>query len=225
MLNDFIPRAVLAFPSVIPHLKSGYYKTYEYFDATLRRMVTAVYNGNMGGDFVDTLAALLRGQITQAFRQAYEDEGFTDMFPPAYLQTALDNQITAQVQFDWIYQYYKDIVDARVDSKPLDPLLARVSLWANRYTESYNLAVMEIQKAMGGKLMWKLGATEQHCDTCSALDGIVAFAAEWDLAGCKPQSAPNSALTCGGWQCDCSLVSTDKRRSPNAFDRIMAARK
>lgn len=224
MLNDLLVRAVVLVPSIIPHLGGGFYKTYDYMLGVIERLVRGVYNGNVGGDFVDALGNLLTGQITQAFRQAYEDEGFTDMFPPEYLQTALDAMLTQHVNFDWIYQYYKDIVDARVDETSIQPLLARASLWANRYNEAYSAAMLSIQIANGGKLVWELGETEQHCTTCAALDGIVAYASEWELSGCKPQAAPNGALECGGWQCDCKLSPTTKRRSPNAFDRIMTAR-
>ena len=96
---------------------------------------------------------------------------------------------------------------------------SRVDIWANRYPETENRARMHF----GGKqrLEWVLGATEKHCSTCAALNGIVAFAEEWEESGVQPQSPPNGALECGGWQCDCSLVPTDRRRSANALTRIM----
>ena len=232
MLNDLFVRAVVLVPSIIPHLGGGFYKTYDYMLGVIERLVRGVYNGNVGGDFVDALGNLLTGQITQAFRQAYEDEGFTDMFPPEYLQIALNAMLTQHVKFDWIYQYYKDIVDARVDETPMQPLLARAALWANRYNEAYNAAILAIQSANGGKLVWEIGETEEHCPACRDLNGIVAYASEWELAGCKPQNAPNPALTgdrdgekgCEGWRCDCRLIPTTKRRSPKAFDKIMKAR-
>lgn len=225
MLNSLIPSAVLAFPAVIPHLKAEFYKTYSYLLNTVQHMVYGVYNGNMGGDFVDILGNLLTGQITQAFQQAYEDEGFTGFILPAELQSALTDQINTLVNFDYIYQYYKDIVDARVDGTSIIPLLARAQLWANRYNESYNLAIMILTKMHGGKLMWVEGDTVHKCSTCLALDGIVAYAAEWERAGVKPQDAPNAALECDGWQCLCSLTPTNKRRTRKAYDKIMAARK
>jgi hypothetical protein len=192
--------------------------------AVIRHSVQSVYNGWMGGDFVDVLASLMRGQLTQAFQQAWEDDGNTSFMLPDFLQIALDALIIQLVNFDYIYQYYKDIVDARVDGASVDPLLARAELWANRYNEAYSQAVALIASKTGGKLIWILGGTEEHCPTCAALNGIVAYASEWDLAGVHPQSAPNGALECGGWRCDCSCPPTTQRRTRNAFDRIMSAR-
>lgn len=222
---DIVSAAVYAVPSVITHLGAGFYKTYDYMLGVITHSVTSVYNGFMGGEFVDILQSLITGQLTQAFRQAWEDSGQTSFLLPPYLQSALDGMIQEATTFEYIYGYYTDIVDARLDGTPLQPLLARAQLWANRYNEAYNLAMSLIERENGGKLKWMLGATEQHCVTCAALDGIVAFAAEWEMAGVRPQGAPNGALQCGGWKCDCSLAPTAERRTRKAFDRIMSARK
>lgn len=225
MDSKLIVRAVMLAPSfIIPNLKAGFYKTYDYMLGVIRHSVQSVYNGWMGGEFVDILQALIVGQMTQAYRQAWEDDGNTSFFLPDYLQAGLDANIARNTNFDYLYQYYTDIIDARVDGTPIEPLLARASLWANRYNEAYNEAVALIAAKNGGKLVWRLGRTEQHCGTCAALNGIVAYASEWELAGCYPQNAPNSALECGGWRCDCGLENTTERRTRNAFDRIMSIR-
>ena len=67
----------------------------------------------------------------------------------------------------------------------------------------------------------EMGATEEHCATCAALDGLVAYAVDWERSGVKPQNPPNGALECGGWRCDCSLVPTKERATNNAFDEIV----
>ena len=225
MKADLLVRAVMLAPLyIIPNLKAGFYKTYDYMLGVISHSVQSVYNGWMGGEFVDIIQALIVGQMTQAYRQAWEDDGNTSFFLPDFLQVGLDANIARNTNFDYIYQHYKDIIDARVDKTPIDPLLARASLWANRYNEAYNEAVALISSSRGGKLVWRLGRTEQHCGTCGALNGVVAYADEWELAGCYPQNAPNSALECGGWRCDCSLESTSARRTRNAFERIMSIR-
>jgi hypothetical protein len=221
---DIASAAVYAVPDVIPLLGSAFYKTYDYMLGVITHAVTSVYNGFMGGEFVDILQSLITGQLTQAFNQAWEDSGETSFSLPDYLQSALDAMIQTNINFDFIYGYYTDIVDARVDGTPLQPLLSRADLWANRYNEAYNQAAALIVQANGGKLEWVLGATEQHCQTCAALNGIVAYAWEWEEAGVHPQSAPNHALECGGWKCDCSLSPTDKRKTRGAMERIMQAR-
>lgn len=197
------------------------FKSYDYMLSTITRMVNQVYSNNMGGEFVDILGALIRGQMRDAYRTAYADAGFSDALPD-WLQASLEEQITKQASFDYIYRFYTDIIDARVDGTPIAPLLVRAQLWANRYNEAMAEANTVITAKLGGRLVWKLGETEQHCTSCAALNGIVAFATEWELSGVKPQNAPNDRLECEGWQCDCRMEPTNKRRSPNAWDRIMS---
>lgn len=193
-------------------------KTVAYFEATLTRMVRNVYDGDLGGEFVQIMRDLVLGQISQAFETAWTDDG-NELPPPEYIRDA--SQEMVREQWTHIDDFYRAIIDARVDQTGVDALLSRVQLWANRYNEAYNEGVRLIALNTGGKLIWRLGRTEQHCDTCSRLNGIVAYASEWETAGVKPQAAPNPYLTCGGWRCDCSLDPTNKRKSPGALDRIL----
>lgn len=222
-----IKTLISKFPAVIPSLKGkarwiafafvlGERKTVEYFDRELTRMVTNVYNGDLGGQFIDIMASLIQGQITQAYEQAWRDDG-NELPLPDYLANAAEEAILNQ--YDFVDQFYRDIVDARIDETPLDALLARVDMWANRWQEAYNNAVALMAIENGDKLIWVYGDTE-HCDTCNRLNGIVAYASDWDELGVHPQQAPNEHLDCGGWRCGCSLEVTSARRTPNAKQRI-----
>ena len=193
-------------------------KTYDYFLQNLARLIRSVYDNNLGGEFIDIMANLISGQLTQAYEQAWKDEEGEGELPD-YLSASLENAILGQ--YEHVDQFYRDIVDARVDETSIDPLLARATLWAERWTEAYNTAVALITSANGGNLAWELGETEEHCETCAALNGIVARASEWEELGVHPQGAPNELLVCRGWHCDCRLSPTDKRRSPKAYNTIM----
>lgn len=201
-------------------------KTYDFFYETLENLVKSVYNGYLGGEFQDILQNLILGQISQAYEAAWVDDG-NDLPPPEYIREA--SQAAVLNQYDFIAGYYQDIVDARVDGTPIQPLLNRVGLWANRYTEAYNDAVSLILSETGGKQIWRLGVTEQHCPFCKAFNGLVAYASEWRQLGIAPQNAPNPVLTgerdgekgCEGWHCDCTLAPTDRRRSPKVFDTLL----
>ena len=221
-----IREAVKLVPQVRPHLsdkarfymyETVAYKTYDYMLKQIEGLVRGVYSGDVGGAFIDTMANLISGQFTQAFEQAWKDEEGRGELPD-YLASALESAILNQ--YDYVDQYYRDIVDARVDKTPIDPLLFRATLWAQRWTESYNEAIRLIALENGGNMVWTLGATEAHCPECAAFDGIVARASEWDALGIRPQNAPNSAISCGGWQCDCSLTPTDKRRTAGAYGKL-----
>ena len=228
LLYNFMRRAMCDVPAVIPLLSNkarfymyqpATYKTYDYMLKQIERLVKGVYSGNIGGQFIDTMANLISGQLTQAYEQAWTDEeGEGDI--PDYLSSSLETAILGQ--YDFVDQYYKDIVDAKVDKTPIDPLLFRAKLWAQRWTESYNEAVRLIVLDSGGNMIWTLGATEAHCPECAAFNGKVARAKEWDTLGIRPQNAPNKKLTCGGWQCDCSLTPTDQRRTAGAYGKLEA---
>ena len=222
-LLPHIRQVVATFPEVRTYLsgrsrwtlyKPAEYKTVDYMENAIEGLVNGVYNGNIGGQFIDTMANIISGQLTQAYRQAWEDEGNTDYFAPDYLAESLEAMILNQ--YDYVDQFYRDIVDARVDGTSVSPLLARAKLWANQWNAAYNEAVRLITLQGGGNLVWEYGDAE-HCNTCLSLNGIVARASEWDVLGVKPQG---DMLECGGWNCKCALVSTDKRRSPNAYGRI-----
>lgn len=218
---------IRAVPSVIPYLSPATWqalkaamKTYDYFLSVLERLIETVYNGTLGGEFIGILEDLILGQISQAYESAWTDEG-NELPVPDYLRDA--SQAAVRDQQSYVDGFYREIIDARVDGTPINPLLARASLWANRYNESYNDALLLIGSKEGGNLVWRLGATEKHCSSCSSLNGIVARASEWESLDVHPQGAPNGLLECGGWKCDCSLESTTQRRSPKAYESILNA--
>lgn len=229
-MNIFISTirtAIRLYPNIEPLLKdkarwiiatSEPYKTYDFFLSTLQRMVTNVYENRLGGDFIDIMASLIYGQLDQAYHQAWTDEGDGTDYPQ-YLADSFEEMYLGQ--YDFVDQFYRDIVDARIDQAPIEPLLQRITLWVNRWNEAYNEALRLIAADNGDNMIWQLGETEEHCPECNALNGIVARASDWESLNVHPQGAPNDKISCGGWQCGCSLTPTDKRRSPKAYDSIL----
>jgi hypothetical protein len=222
LTRDHLIQAIVLVPGVKAYLVDnalGMLKSYDYYYRSLTHNVTMLYNGQIGGDFIDIMQNLIHGQLSDAYESALSDNGIM----PGEATEQMRAQVQAFIESDqgYVESYYRDIIDAAVDEKPIDGLLSRVDLWANRWNEVYNAAQVTITSTYGGRLMWVEGDTLDKCDSCIRLDGIVAFASDWEAAGVFPQNAPNQALICGGWNCGCSLVPTDKRRSPNALDRIM----
>lgn len=230
--NALIKSAVRRFPELVPHLKGrarwiAYsiggmdagrrleFKTVEFYLRQLQGLIRAVYNGILGGEFIDIMANLIQGQLTQAFQLAIDEAGaeWNDE-----LRAAVEEMILSE--YTHVDQLYRDIVDARVDGTPIDPLLQRAQLWANRWNDAYNHAKQLIASMFGERMIWVYGDTD-HCDTCLSLNGIVAFASEWEQLNVRPQNPPNPLLICGGWRCQCRLEVTTQRRSPKAFQTIM----
>lgn len=197
-------------------------KSVEFFQRTLERMVANVYNNQIAGEFIDLLANLISGQLTQAFEQAWTDEGDEGDLPP-YLADALEEMILNQ--YEHVDQYYRDIVDARIDQTPIDPLLSRAADWAGQWDVAYREAVRLIQLQNGGNMVWRKGETESGCSTCASLDGIVMSAREWQELDVHPRGYPNPKLECEGGgpanHCDCTLEPTDQRRSPKAYSMVI----
>lgn len=84
----------------------------------------------------------------------------------------------------------------------------RVDMWGNKSLDDlYYTAFREAGATI--EAVWKLGSTEEHCDTCKSRDGEAKTVDEWGKIG-FPR---DRRLDCGGWQCDCDLFNkkTGKR--------------
>ena len=136
-LLPHIRQVVATFPEVRTYLtgrarwslyRPTEYKTYDYMLSVITGLVNGVYSGNVGGQFIDTMANVISGQLTQAYQQAFEDEGFTEFALPDYLAQSLEDMILNQ--YDYVDSFYRSIIDARVDGTPIAPLLQRAELWA-----------------------------------------------------------------------------------------------
>lgn len=218
---------ITKYPAVTPHLKGlarwlafislDETKDAGDFTARLSNLIKALFEGVIDvPSFVDSMAALISRQITLAYRSAWNDEGDGGAMP-AYLTSAAESFIIGQ--FSFVDGFAREIRDAGLSGGNINALLNRVPMWAARYDQAYNDALLLIAQTNGGKLKWVYGEAE-HCDTCQNLNGIVAYASEWGTLNVKPQSAPNAALDCGGWKCKCSLLPTDERKTRGAVDRI-----
>ncbi len=81
------------------------------------------------------------------------------------------------------------------------------TLWVNKsLTDFYNAGLLSANA--NGMYEWQLGATEDHCATCLRMNGQKHRLKEYHAKGILPKS---NQLSCGGWQCDCSLVKTTGR--------------
>ncbi|MBU2249816.1 MAG: hypothetical protein KKD77_23920 [Gammaproteobacteria bacterium] len=195
-------------------------KTEAYYTRVLARGVRDVYNGKASADdLLNTMIRLLDEQLRRAWNEGMRQNGLdpkTDMTDEweQILQDIISNE------FNYVEQFIADVVEARDNGQPIEPLLTRVDLWASRYNEVVNRAILETAGEKD-KLEWVLGRTEEHCVTCAALAGTVATAQEWATSGFRPQNPPNPMLECQGWRCDCELVPTDKRKTSNALDFLL----
>ena len=196
-------------------------KTVAFFRRVMRRATLQFYRGDIDAfQFIDRMTDLIEDQFGRAWNAGARDAGFNpadmDDIDLSMLSHAIDGQA------DFLLNFAEAVENAALEDAPIDPLYSRIDLWANRYDETINDARMHFSQRQGDdlRLVWRLGATEQHCTTCAMLDGIVATVAQWRASGYRPQHAPNARLECGGWRCDCQLEPTDEELTSSGIPII-----
>lgn len=197
-------------------------KTVAEYRGRLSGALDKLLRGGADAGFISTFARSIDVQLTKAWNEGADTIGVApdEMTPDDFkqLEAIIDNE----------NQFITGVIDAiREDQgKEMDPEAlkkkyeARVDVWANRYPDTVNRAIMWFGQQE--RLMWTLGDTEEHCSTCPKLNKIVAFGWEWDRAGVYPGRPPNDKIECGGWRCGCDCKPTKRRRSPRALERILS---
>lgn len=199
-------------------------KTEAMFLRQLWHYALELYRGGSEFTFLNDMIAAIGSQLTKAWREGADAVGVS---PDEF--TLSDDAIIQGIIEDEYNQVLKLGADILADkaagmsvSDFRNKYKPRVEMWALRYTDTVNRAKAHFGKKI--KLEWVMGETEEHCATCNRLNGMVAWADEWETAGVFPQNPPNDALECGGWRCGCRLEKTDKRRSPNALSTLLDMR-
>jgi len=196
-------------------------KTYDEYRARLWGAANRLYNGGRDANFVSSFVRSIDVQLTEAWNQGADEVGVKPDEMTSDDMVILSTIIENENQF--VERIAGDIAQAHDDEMTPEDFQkqfgSRVDLWSNRWKETVNRA--HVQFGSKKRLKWNLGKTEQHCSTCQALNGIVAFGSEWEQARFHPQMPPNDLLECRGWLCDCSLTPTTERRTPKALDRLL----
>lgn len=198
-------------------------KTEEMFLRQLRTYCLQLFRGELGEfAWIDDMSTTIADQMGKAWREGaraveVEPSEFTDEDIEE-----LDKIIRSE--YNYVLNLGSDILALRLMGGTLEEyrnkFASRIEVWAHRYTDVVNQAKVWFGKRKKAKLKWQIGETEEHCATCAALNGIVAYAEDWERSGIHPQNPPNQALECGGWRCDCALVPTTERATNNALERI-----
>lgn len=186
------------------------------FRSSIRSAVRALWSGVWDYyQFFDDMLLVVDNGYTRAWYEGAQECGIQPAELTPEERTRLRQAIVGGQQH--IDGFATEIeANSKEEGGKLTPLLVRADLWVNQY-DSVRLQAQSI--ACGDrKYRWVLGANEQHCRSCSALDGKVKRMSFWrDYA--LPRNAPNPRLECGGWRCRCDLVATDEHmtrgRMPN----------
>ncbi len=198
-------------------------KTLAFYQRGIDKLTRELYRGDIDKtEFENGMVDLIDQQLDKAWRAGMDNNELDpskDMTPEfeAELERIKLNEV------DYVTEFGQAIIDAaKADTENETPkeslpgLYSRAEIWATRYTDVVNQAQL-FTADKNDRMKWVYGDTE-HCDTCMALNGVVATAEEWQESGFTPQAPPNDQLDCGGWQCKCSFEPTGEKVSPNRFD-------
>lgn len=177
------------------------------FRNSLRAAVRGLYLGALSrAEFTDSFKRSLQRHLILAWDEGASRYGISPEDYSEEEQAALEDFITDQYGF---VSSFADDIQAQSKKKggALEPLLARVDIWVNRYDEACSLA-----RTMAGAdepQIWKVNPRKEHCATCVALDGWVKRGSYWqqfyEETGIRPQSLD---LICHGYRCGCALKPT-----------------
>jgi len=178
----------------------------------LRAAAYAVWNGALTQpQGLASMYLTIGRELTRAWKEGAAECGIKpDEFTFEEI-VARDNFIRDQESYaprfiDFVIQ------NSKANGGKRSTVYARIELWVNNYKLARTQAAS--MSCANKKKVWRLGATEEHCDSCAKFNGRVYRYQTWAQNGALPQSR---RLCCGGWRCDCILEDTDERVTPGRF--------
>jgi hypothetical protein len=172
-------------------------KLYEYMAEYLRSSKSVVVDRNK-------FNRAINDGFTFAFVAGWADAGASELTPEA--QSWLNGRIADEIAF--AATLFADLKALREDDTiPMDAKLqaaeAHAAAYTNTLTGVYAEGKMRGEPERQG--VWRLGATEEHCKTCSWLNTQKQPMSWYIDNGYIPQEAGSATLDCGGWRCDCII--------------------
>ncbi|NOQ49283.1 MAG: hypothetical protein GQ553_01260 [Nitrosomonadaceae bacterium] len=190
---------------------------YNDYARGVRSAVYGLWSGKIDRfSFIDSMVSTIDRGVRRAWFEGASQCGIGPTELTVAEMDAMRELINSQ--FSYLVNFADDIEAGQKGFGLLSTQYARAELWVNRYNDAINKA--RIMACRDGKMIWTLGATEESCRTCNALNGKVKRTSTWADAGVKPQNAPNPLIECQGWNCLCSLTSTKKPLSKGPLPNL-----
>jgi hypothetical protein len=175
--------------------------TRDYGD-TLDRFVRDVLQRGGGEiDFRRAHKALIRSSAQPAYiegmREAGGSEEDMDDDDRAAIQAWIDEQVS------YVDAFAAAIRAASLSDAPAgaaDAILARVPVWAASLESLGGLGKASILESRPG--IWRLGETEEHCETCAGLHGQRHRLRWFTSRGLIPRQPGSETLQCKVYRCD-----------------------
>lgn len=179
------------------------------FCARLHKLIRDYWSESELDPFIDLnseLRALIEYHVSAAYFEGLKEGGVSPADFDADMSAEADNLVFAQ--FEYVDGFINAITDARADKSKRDSVNARADLWCNSVAAAGAAGLNAARKAE--IVIWRLGATEEHCETCAWLNGQRHRRRWFTERGYIPRQPGSETLECGGWRCDCELAAVTK---------------
>ena len=208
MNRSWLVQVIKAVPSVKPLLSDltlhelGEIKTVDYYNRRLMTLVQERYDGERTDEeFIAAFTLLMATQLTKAFEQGAQDVG-----GELDTETLLELEKYKQDENEYTRNLLAAILLAIAAGVGYEAFKVRAEMWANRFLDARNRAMVMVGRRRNVMLTWHEGDTKEKCTDCVGYDGQTRTATEWDIlyqvTGHKPQAR---GLECKGYNCRCSL--------------------
>lgn len=177
----------------------------ELWDAVYDAVFGFLDSNAQVGTYSRPMSTALSKAYIDASEIAYEDGGGSlplDEDTLAYAKAELSSQLG---YLDSMFETLKAL-RKEGDFDATATAFDKANSWANALDGFYN--AIKMMGAGNKMLTWVLGNAEKHCADCERLDGQRHRASWYSSHGYTPRR-PGSATACGGYNCDCRLVSDD----------------
>lgn len=148
------------------------------------------------------LGRLLRSLVKEATEAAYVE---------ALREADVEIDDTAMQEIDELYltqeDFIPDFADAIMVAKAQPDMRARIDERAGMWAQSVAGAKMagRANASKAEMVTWHLGRTEEHCETCTQLNGQRHRRSWFQVRRYFPRM-PGAAMDCGGFNCLCTLT-------------------
>lgn len=191
--------------------------TESLYRTALYTLITDAFDGRLDREQFGVAG---RDEISTAFANAFLnglDEGGVALSSPDEMDddevATLKLEVKAERGFWTAFanELYKEVIPLKGSpafETARTGILSRVEIWVRKGLNRVRGLGVLAAKA-NQMLLWRLGETEEHCESCIAANGQIHRARDW-----ARYVTPNSdELICGGWHCDCRLEPTTSRAS------------
>ena len=203
-VNNFIVAAFLAGADGMGVVHKDIASVASGYRSELESAVELVYRGRSTAvALVDRMGSLIAEYAERIFREGFEDGGADFEEMTAEERSALDDWRNTQLDHT---RSFAEAVEAAQDVPAREQIARRVDMWVGSLRGLGELARGYALKNRTG--VWRLGETEEHCSTCSRLNGGRHRVSWYIERNYIPRQNGSETLECKGFQCLCGVYDS-----------------